>query len=101
MTLDDELAKLHRVQKIDTQIYQREQAIKVLDSGELHKQKAIGLMQQYDAAKEKLQKAEATLRNRELELKTLEQKRAVVHEKLYSGRVTIRKNWAICRRMKR
>lgn len=88
MALDDELVKLHRVQKIDTQIYQREQAIKALDSGAQLKQKAIGLMQQYDAAKDKLQKAEAALRNRELELKTLEQKRAVVHEKLYSGRIT-------------
>lgn len=87
MTLDDELAKLHCVQKIDAQIYQREQAIKALDSGALLKQKAIGLMQQYDTAKEKLQKAEAALRVRELELKSVEQKRAVVHEKLYGGRI--------------
>jgi len=88
VTLVDELAKLHEVQKIDAQIYQREQAIKALDSGNLLKQKAIELMKQHEAAKAELQKAEAALCNRELELKGVEQKRAVVHEKLYSGRIT-------------
>ena len=87
MALADELRKLLEVQKIDAQIYQREQAIKALDSGALQKQKALGLMQQHDAAKVALQAAETALRDRELALKSNEQKRAVVHEKLYSGRV--------------
>ncbi len=87
LCLVDELVKLHEVQKIDTRIYQREQALKALDAGDLLKQKAIALMQQHDTAKTQLQKAEAALRNRELELKALEHKRAVIHEKLYSGRV--------------
>ena len=88
MALVDELAKLHEVQKFDTQIYQREQMIKGLDSGDFLKQEAVSLMKRHEAAKAELQKLEAALRNRELELKSLEQKRAAVHEKLYSGRVT-------------
>lgn len=87
MELAEELAKLHEVQKLDTKIYQREQAISALDSGEGLKATAIGLLKQSDSAKTVLQKAETALRLRELELKGLEQKRAEVHEKLYSGRV--------------
>jgi len=88
VSLADELAKLHEVQKLDYQIYQREQAIKALNSGERFKLEAIGFMKQHDAAKTVLQKHEAVLRDRELELKGIEQKRAAVHEKLYSGRIT-------------
>lgn len=88
MVLIDELAKLHEVQKIDYPIYQREQAIKALDSGETSKQGAISLIKQLDAATAARQKLEADQRDRELALKTVEGKRDAVHEKLYSGRIT-------------
>lgn len=88
MALVDELIKLHEVQKLDTQIYQREQTIKALDSGDLYKQQAVGLMKRDEVAKAELKKLEVALRDRELELRGVEQKRAVVHEKLYSGRIT-------------
>lgn len=88
MALTDELAKLHDLQKIDYEIYQREQTLKALDSGETSKQEAINLLKRHDAAAADAQKAEAAQRNSELELKGVESKRAAVHEKLYSGRVT-------------
>ena len=87
MSLTDELSKLHEVQKIDFQIYQREQAIKNMDDGNRLKQFAIDLLKRHDIATAELHKAEAAQRDRELALKSLEQKRATVHEKLYSGRV--------------
>lgn len=87
MSLVDNLTQLHALQKVDTQIYQREQALKALDSGDALKATAISVMKRYDVVNAELQKLEATQRDRELELKTVEQKRAVVHEKLYSGRV--------------
>ncbi|MHB9130913.1 MAG: zinc ribbon domain-containing protein [Armatimonadota bacterium] len=87
MALTDELKKLHELQKIDSEIYQREQTLKALDSGETLKQEAIALLKRHDAAVAALQKAEAAQRNSELELKGIESKRATVHEKLYSGRV--------------
>ncbi|HEY3379536.1 MAG TPA: C4-type zinc ribbon domain-containing protein [Armatimonadota bacterium] len=87
MALDDELVKLLDVQQIDSQIYQREQKLKALDSGESLKQNAIKILQQHDAAVTKRQQLEAEQRDKELALKTVEQKRDTVHEKLYSGRV--------------
>lgn len=88
VTLVDELAKLHDLQKIDTHIYQREQALKALDNGETLKQQAINLMRRYDIAAAALRKQETDQRDAELALKSLETKKATVHEKLYSGRVT-------------
>jgi predicted nucleic acid-binding Zn-ribbon protein len=88
MELVDELGKLHAVQKVDAQIYVREQALKALDSGEALKAEAIALMKRDDAAKAELNKASAVLKDKELELKGVETKRATVHDKLYSGRVT-------------
>lgn len=87
MALSQELAKLHEVQKLDYQIYSREQAIKALDNGEAIKLKAIDIMKRHDAAQSALHKLEAALRDKELALKTLEQKKATVHDKLYSGRI--------------
>ena len=88
MALVDELAKLHDVQKVDAKLYQREQALKALDSGESLKRDAIALIKRSDAAIAARQKLEADLRNKELELKSVEAKRNDEHEKLYSGRVT-------------
>lgn len=88
MNLVEELAKLHEVQKVDYQIYQREQAIKALDSGEGLKQEAIGLLKQSDAAIATHKQLESEQRKRELELKSIEEKRNAIHERLYSGRVT-------------
>lgn len=87
MSLNEELAKLHELQKIDTQIYQREQAIRGLDDGESQKRRAIEVMKQSDAATATRHTLEAEQRKRELELKSVEHKRDVIHEKLYSGRV--------------
>jgi predicted nucleic acid-binding Zn-ribbon protein len=88
VALIDELTQLYEVQKIDAQIYQREQTLKALPDGEAEKKAAIELLKRHDAAVAQLQKDEAAQRNRELELKSIEQKRAAVHEKLYSGRIT-------------
>jgi uncharacterized protein len=88
VALVDELAKLHEVQKVDSQMYQREQALKALDSGETLKQQAVVILRRHDAAQADLQKQQTALRDRELELKSIEQKRAKVHEKLFSGRVS-------------
>lgn len=88
MILVDELAKLHEVQKVDYQIYQREQAIKALDSGEKQKQQAIELLKRHDATVAEHKRLNAELRKGELELKSVEEKRDEVHERLYSGRVT-------------
>lgn len=88
MTLADELAKLHEVQKVDYQIYQREQALKALDTGDALKQHAIDVMKRHDMAVAALQKVEAEQRDAELALKTLESKKAAVHQKLYSGKIT-------------
>jgi predicted nucleic acid-binding Zn-ribbon protein len=87
VTLGDELAKLHDLQKVDYQLYQREQALKALDTGEAQKQHAIDVIKRYDAAAAALRKLEAEQRDAELALKTVEGKKATVHEKLYSGRV--------------
>ena len=88
MTLADDLAQLHDLQKVDTQIYQREQALKALDSGETAKQQAINIMKRHDTAAVALRKVEAEQRDAELALKTLEDKKAAVHQKLYGGRVS-------------
>ena len=87
MELTAELDKLHEVQKVDLQIYQREQAITMLDDGEILKQAAIALMKRFDAASAERHKLEAAQRDHELALKSVEAKRDAVHEKLYSGRV--------------
>lgn len=87
MDLVEELAKLHEVQKIDTQIFKREQALKAQASGEAEKQKAIGLLKEYDAAQATRKSLETGLKDRELALKSVEAKRDTVHERLYSGRV--------------
>lgn len=88
MILVEELQKLHELQKVDYQIYQRAVALKALDSGETLKQTAIALMKRHDAAAAEQQKREGDLRDRELELRTVEEKRKKVHDKLYSGKVT-------------
>ncbi len=88
MSLFDELAKLRELQKIDAKIYQREMAMKALNSGETLKAEAIALMKRHDAAQAVLRKAEATQRDQELALKSLEEKRKAVNDKLYGGRVT-------------
>ena len=87
MELASELDKLHEVQKLDYQIYQREQAIKAQDDGELLKQAAIAIIKQLDVASEKRKQLHTTLRDQELALKSVEDKRDSVHEKLYSGRI--------------
>jgi len=88
VTLADELAKLHEVQKVDYQIYQREQALKALDTGDALKQHAIEVMKRHDTAAAALQKIEAEQRDAELALKSLETKKAAVHQKLYGGKIT-------------
>lgn len=88
MDLRAELAKLHALQQIDYQLYQREQALKGLDSGETRKAEAIALLKRHDTATAALQKATASQQDLELAVKSLETKRATVHHKLYSGRVT-------------
>ncbi len=88
MSLHDELAKLRDLQKVDTQIYQREQALKALDSGDALKQEAIALLKRHDAVEAALRKAEGTQRDHELALKSLEEKRKAVNDKLYGGRIT-------------
>jgi len=88
VTLADELAQLHELQKVDYQIYQREQALKALDSGDALKQHAIDVMKRHDTAAAALRKLEAEQRDAELSLKTLEAKKVAVHQKLYSGRIT-------------
>lgn len=87
VSLHEELAKLRALQKIDTQIYQREQTLKALDSGEALKQNAIALLKRHDAAVATLHKVEGEQKDRDLELKGLEAKKKAVHEKLYSGRI--------------
>lgn len=88
MSLADELVKLHEVQKLDTQIYQREQAIKALDTGETLKQHAIDIMKRSDAAAAALRKVETEQRDAELALKSVEEKKKQVHDKLYGGKIT-------------
>jgi predicted nucleic acid-binding Zn-ribbon protein len=88
VALVDELIKLHDVQKIDTQIYQREQAILALDSGDSLKREAIALIKRADVAISTRQKLAAELHLQELALKSVEAKRDTEHERLYSGRVT-------------
>lgn len=87
MSLAEGLSKLHEVQKIDTQIYQREQTLKTLDSGEGLKQQAIELMKRHDLASAELRRLQGAQKNDELALKSVEEKRAAVHNKLYSGKV--------------
>jgi len=87
VALLDELDKLHEVQKIDAQIYQREQTMAAQDSGEGLKQQAIVLLKRHDAAVKALHKVETEQKDRELELKGIEEKRAKVHTKLYGGHV--------------
>jgi len=88
VTLADELAQLHELQKVDYRIYQREQALKALDTGDALKQRAIEIMKRHDTAAAELHKLEAEQRDAELSLKTVEGKKKIVHDKLYSGRVT-------------
>ena len=88
MDLVDELAKLHEVQKIDAKLFQREQAIKALDSGDRLKSDAIALIKRADIAVAARKKLEADLLIKELELKSVEAKRDLEHERLYSGKVT-------------
>ena len=87
MELVEELAKLHHVQQIDAQIYQREQAIKALDTGDRLKGQAIELMKRHDTAAAELRRADGAQKDAELTLKSIEEKRAVVHQRLYGGKV--------------
>jgi len=88
MSLTEELAKLHELQNVDYRIYQREQALKALNSGETLKQHAIEIMKRHDAAATTARKAETDQRDAELALKSLEDKKKAVHDKLYGGKVT-------------
>lgn len=88
MALSEEFGKLRELQKVDTKIYQREQALKALDSGETLKQEAIALLKRHDAAEAALRKVETTQRDQDLALKSLEEKRKAVNARLYGGRVT-------------
>ncbi|MEI7833656.1 MAG: C4-type zinc ribbon domain-containing protein [bacterium] len=87
MSLRDELNKLHEVQKLDYQIYQREQEIAALDSGEELKQQAIVLLKRSDELAKALTKIEAKLKDADLAMKSVETKRDNVHKKLFSGTV--------------
>ncbi len=88
MALREDLLQLHELQKVDYQLYLREQALKGLDSGESLKALAVAVFKRFEIAQAEERKAEGAQRDRELELKGVEDKRAQVHEKLYSGRIT-------------
>lgn len=88
MSLRDELLKLHEVQLLDYQIYQREQQIIALDSGEELKQQAIVLLKRQDELAKALSKTQAKLKDADLAMKSLEAKRDAVHKKLFSGTVS-------------
>jgi len=88
VTLADELAQLHELQKVDYQIYQREQTLKSLDTGDALKQHAIDVMKRHDTSAAALRKLETEQRDAELALKSLEAKKKTVHDKLYSGRIS-------------
>ncbi len=88
MELNEKLEKLREIQIIDLKIYKREKELAVLDNGDETKKKAFAAMKQLDAFTPGYRKKETDLKDMELKMKTIEEKKKSVHFKLYSGKVS-------------
>jgi predicted nucleic acid-binding Zn-ribbon protein len=91
MELNEKLEKLREIQIIDLHIYQREKELVALDNGDEIKKKAFAAMKQLDAFTPIYRKLESDLKDLELKMKGIEDKKRAVHFKLSSRTVTSHK----------
>ena len=87
MELNEKLELLRELQIIDLKIYRREQELAALDNGDDAKKKAFAAMKELDAFTPAFRKKEGDLKDLELKMKSIEEKKRSVHFKLYSGKV--------------
>ena len=85
--MTEELAILYRVQQADTEIARLRQALAGLDSGEELASEVAAAEGELSALRERQRAAEKESLDRELELRTLEEKRKKFHDQLYSGAI--------------
>jgi len=86
--VNEELATLHRVQELDSEIARREQALAGLDSGDSLEQAIETLRAELTELRQTQESADNESLNLELEVRTLQQRRDVFNTQLYSGRVS-------------
>jgi predicted nucleic acid-binding Zn-ribbon protein len=85
--VSEELAILHKVQQADTEIARHEQALADLDTGAELSSEIDVLEAELSDLRKQLQAAEKENLDRELEVKTIEEKRKRFQDQLYSGSV--------------
>jgi predicted nucleic acid-binding Zn-ribbon protein len=87
MTLGEELAVLYDVQQADLEIARLKAALAGLDTGEEIRAQIGAAEEELAALQRQLQTSETEHRDRDLELKTLQEKRERFERQLYSGTV--------------
>lgn len=87
-TLYETLQSLAALQALDTQIARARRAEAALDSGAAAAQTAASARAEADARTNTLHKLQADLKDSELKLKSVEDKRKSYHDRLYQGSIT-------------
>jgi hypothetical protein len=87
MTLSEQLAVLYDVQQADLEIARLKAALAGLDTGEELRTEITAAEEELAALRRQLHTTEAEHRDRDLELKTLQEKRERFERQLYSGTV--------------
>jgi predicted nucleic acid-binding Zn-ribbon protein len=85
--MSEELVTLHRVQQADTEIARHVEALSELDTGAEISSEMAAIEAELSDLRKKLEEAENENLDRELEAKTLEEKRKRFQDQLYSGSV--------------
>jgi uncharacterized protein len=86
--MKEQLQALYKLQQIDVRIASFRKALAALDNGETLKGQLVGVEKRHAELSETLRKVEADLRDCELELKSLEEKKKGFEAKLYDGKTT-------------
>lgn len=87
MTAGEEMALLYEVQQADLEIARLQAALAGLDSGEELKAEIAAAEEELTALQRQLHAAEAEHHDRELELRSLQEKKARFEKQLYDGSV--------------
>ncbi|MCX7796508.1 MAG: C4-type zinc ribbon domain-containing protein [bacterium] len=88
MSLSDELQKLWEVQLLDVEIMSLEERFQNLDRGEELKKKIDSLINLYNKKSEEIRSKEISLKEFELELSSLEERKRKDEERLYKNVTT-------------
>ena len=86
--MSEQLKALYELQSIDLQLAKNQRTRASLDKGTAKKLELDAARCEYETAEKLLQEATTELRDKELNLKTVEGKQKTFHDKLYAGKVT-------------